>query len=356
MFLQSLRNTFIRRAITTCFAFSITVAGALATQAQMSGIDPDPGDRGSGGRSTIQGRVFFPSGRSVDQRLKVTLSSVGAGEVVAYSDDSGAFSFRRLANGTYTVVVDAGKEYLPARETVVIAEPTRRGGTGSVFTVQLQLQLKGNVANKAALLDATLAAVPKPARDEYQKALQAEQEGDSRKAVEHLKSAVNLFPEFMLAYNEMGAQYFRLGQLDDAAEALTRAIKIDPTAFSPRLNYGIVLFYKNQYQEANVQLTRALEINETSGRAHLFRGRTFIRLNNLETAEKDFLHAVALGGSPDINEAHRFLGGIYREQKNYARAVEELESYLRLVPNTKDADQIRQIIKDLRDKLPAKRN
>jgi len=356
MFWQSLQTISVRRAIVVFFAFLFALVGELFPHAQMNGIDPDPGDRGSGGRRKIQGRVFFPSGRSVDQRLKVTLTSVGAGEVVGYSDDSGAFSFRRLANGTYTVVVDAGKDYLPARETVVIAEPTRRGGSGSVFTVQLQLQLKGNVANKAALLDAALAAVPKPARDEYQKALQAEREGDSRKAVDHLKNAVNLFPEFMLAYNEMGAQYFRLGQLDDAAEALTRAIKIDSTAFSPQLNYGIVLFYKNQYQEANAQLTRSIEINETSARAHFFRGRTFIRLNNLATAEKDFLRAVALGESPDINEAHRFLGGIYREQGNYPRAVEELESYLKLVPNTKDADQIRQIIKELRGKMPATRN
>ena len=356
MYWPSPRRAFIRRAIKTTFAFSFTLACALATQAQMSGVDPDPGDRGSGGRSTIQGRVFFPSGRSVDQRLKVTLTTVAIAEVVTYSDDSGAFSFRRLANGTYTVVVDAGKEYLPARETVVIAEPTRRGGSGSVFSVQIQLQLRGNERNKAALLDAALAAVPKPARDEYQKALQAEQEGDSKKAVEHLKNAVNLFPEFMLAYNEMGVQYFRLGQLDGAAEALARAVRIDPNAFSPRLNYGVVLFYKNQFQEANAQLTRSVEMNETSARAHFFRGRTLIRMREFSTAEKDLLRAVALGGSPDINEAHRFLGGIYREQKNYARAVEELETYLKLVSNTRDADQIRQIIKELRDKMVATKN
>jgi tetratricopeptide (TPR) repeat protein len=319
----------------------------------MGGIDPDPGDRGTGGRNTIQGRIFFPSGRAVDQRLKVTLTSVTAGEFRAYSDDSGAFSFRRLSDGTYTVVVDAGKEYLPARETVIIAEQTRRGGSGSTFTVQIQLQLKGNENNKAGLLDAALADVPKPARDEYQKALQAEQEGDSKKAVEHLKNAVNLFPEFMLAYNEMGVQYSRLGQLDAAVESLGRAIKIDPNAFTPRLNYGVMLFYKKQYQDANAQLVQALKLNESSARAHLFLGRTFITLRDFSKAEKEFLRAVALRGGPEINEAHRFLGGIYREQANYRRAIEELETYLKLVPNTKDADQIRQIIKDLRTRISA---
>ena len=121
----------IRRLVSASFVFLFALACALSIQAQMGGIDPDPGDRGTGGRSTIQGRVFFPSGRMVDHRLKVTITSVMAGEFFTYTDDSGAFSFRRLANGTYTIVVDAGKEYLPARETVVVVEPTRRGGGGS---------------------------------------------------------------------------------------------------------------------------------------------------------------------------------------------------------------------------------
>jgi tetratricopeptide (TPR) repeat protein len=357
MFFPSTRSLLIGRAVSAGFALLFTLVAARSAQAQMSGIDPDPGDRGTGGRSTIQGRIFFPSGRTVDRRLKITCTSVAAGEFVAYTDDSGAFSFRRLANGTYTIMVDAGKEYLPARETVVIAEPTRRAGSfGSTYPVQIQLQLREEVSNKAALLDAALAGVPKPARDEYQKALQAEQGGDSKKAVEYLKNAIRLFPEFMLAYNEMGVQYFRLGQVDDAGDALSQAIGIDPNAFTPRLNYGVVLFYKKQFQEANAQLTRALEINETSARAHLFRGRTFIKLNDFARAEKEFLRAVALGGGPDINEAHRFLGGIYREQGKHALAIAELETYLKLVPNTRDADQIRQIIKELRAKITATRS
>ncbi|HMF55217.1 MAG TPA: tetratricopeptide repeat protein [Pyrinomonadaceae bacterium] len=356
MFFPSPRTLFIRRAVSTGFAILITLACALSTKAQMSGIDPDPGDRGTGGRSTIQGRVFFPSGRTVDHRLKVTMTSVGTADFFTYTDDSGAFAFRRLSNGTYMITVDAGREYLLARETVVIAEPSRRTSIGQVFTVQLQLQIRDEESNRAALLDAALVNVPKPARDEYQKAIQSEHEGDSKKALEHLKNAVNIYPQFMLAYNELGVQYFRLGQLDDAAAALNQAVRVDPTAFSPRLNYGIVLFYKKQYQDADTHLAHALSINETSARAHLFRGRTFIRLNDLARAEREFLRAVALGGSADINEAHRFLGGIYREQGNYARAVEQLETYLKLVPNTHDAEQIRQIIKELRSKMTASRS
>lgn len=356
MFFPSPRTVFMRRSISMGFALLFALLSALSVRAQMGGIDMDPGDRGTGGRSTIQGRIFFPSGRTVDHRLKVTLTGIGTDEMFAYTDDSGAFAFRRLANGTYNITVDAGREYMIAHEQVVIAEPTRRTNVGSVYTVQIQLQLKQDDSNRAALLDAALADVPKPARDEYQKALQAEQQGDSKKAIEHLKTAATLYPQFLLAYNEMGVLYIRLGQLDEAAEAFNRAIEIDPRAFSPHLNYGIVLFYKKQYRDADVQFARALQITETSALAHFYRGRTFIRLNDLAKAEKEFLRAVALGGSMDINESHRYLGGIYREQGNYARAVEELETYLKLVPNTRDADQIRQIIKEMRNKMTASRS
>ena len=112
MFFVLPRTLFIRRATTTLFSALITLACAWATPGQKGGIDPDPGDKGTGGRSTIQGRIFYPSGRTVDHRLKITLTSVANFEMIAYADDTGAFSFRRPSNGTYTVIVNASKDYL----------------------------------------------------------------------------------------------------------------------------------------------------------------------------------------------------------------------------------------------------
>ena len=48
--------------------------------------------------------------------------------------------------------------------------------------------------------------------------------------------------------------------------------------------------------------------------------------------------------------AHRYLGALYSERGDKARGVQELETYLRLVPNARDAEQIREIIKGLRAK------
>ncbi|HYY59743.1 MAG TPA: tetratricopeptide repeat protein, partial [Pyrinomonadaceae bacterium] len=105
-----------------------------------------------------------------------------------------------------------------------------------------------------------------------------------------------------------------------------------------------------QFQSAGEELDHAIKINDTSAIAHLYRGRAFIKTNDFAKAEQEFQRALALGGGLEINEAHRFLGGIYNEQGNYTRAVQELEVYLKASPKVKDVAQIRQIIQELRAK------
>lgn len=329
---------------------SLVALCAAQAQAQMGGIDPDPGDRGTGGQNVIQGRVFFPSGRLVDRRLKVRLIGTTGTDMFTMTDDNGTFSFRRLAGGSYTLTVDAGKEYQPVSERVDIIQPNRRAASGTTYTVQIQLQAKLMGDGSPSVLNTSFAGVPKPALDLYQKALKSAQAGDNKEAVELLKSAIKLHPQFALAHNELGVQHVKLGDLNNAVAALREAIKFSPDAFSPRLNYGIVLFYKKQYQDAGEELDRALKVNETSAIAHLFRGRAFIKTNDFAKAEREFQRALSLSGGGEINEAHRFLGGIYNEQGKYALALQELETYLKISPNVKDAEQIRKIIQELRAK------
>src|SRR5437870_2593614 len=57
---------------------------------------------GTNGSNTIQGRIYLPSGRQADVRVKVTLESANSGELSVLTDANGAFSFRSLAPGSYT--------------------------------------------------------------------------------------------------------------------------------------------------------------------------------------------------------------------------------------------------------------
>jgi len=320
----------------------------VSARAQVGGIDPDPGDPGTGGRNTIQGTIFLASGRRLDRRAKVRLRSMN-GDQFVMSDDSGAFSFRRLKGGTYTISVDAGSEFEIAYETVDIIElPRRRNdGGGQLQTVQITLNPKQGATQQTGTVDASTAGVPEAARALYKEALEAAQSGDSKKAIEKLGEALKIHPHYMSALNELGLQYMKLKMLDKAEEALRQAIKIAPEAFTPRLNYGILLLQKKSYVEAATELQRATQKDSSSATAHLHLGRAFVNLAIYNKAEKELQQAVSIGGE-DVIEAHRYLAAVYIETRESLRAASELEKYLSLSPQAKDAEKIRDIIKQLR--------
>ena len=345
----------ILKGIADFFSAALLVAFlAAASHAQSnSGLDSDIGNPGLGGKNTIQGRIYYPSGHPLDRRVRIKVRSVRGGPSSIMTDDNGAFTIQRLTGGTYNLTVEAGPEYEEADESVEIIDNGARNSPGQTLFVQINLQLKASAGNPLGLVNAALAKIPKPARDLYQQALASSSTGDHKKAIEQLKQAITMSPEFVLALNELGMQYLQLNELERAAESLRAALKQAPEEFIPHLNYGLVLLQQKRYAESESELRLALEKNDSSAAGHEYRGRALIGLHRLAEAEKELGRALALGGEQAAN-SHRYLGAIYMQRGEDSRAITELEEYLRLQPKVKDADQVRQIIRDLSAKQSPK--
>jgi tetratricopeptide (TPR) repeat protein len=310
---------------------------------------------GTGGNHIISGKVFFPSGRRAEGSIQVRLQTFGAGEISTIADSNGSFTFTSLAPGNYTVVVNAGDDYEIARESVTVDSDLNLSRSGVSlnsgtrrYTVMVTLQVKASNHSKASVLNAALADVPEQARSLYEKSLDLAKAGDSAKAVENLKAAIALYPGFPLALNELGVQYLKLGQPNKAIEPLRSASKLNPDAFTPKLNLGIALLETQQYADAGIQLRAALRIT-SAATAHMYLGLTLAHLNNGAEAEKELKLAIDSGGD-QLALAHYYLGGLYWQRRDYRRAADELETYLRLTPNAPDAERIRGTIKELRSK------
>lgn len=339
------------------FFTGLLLIAVLATpaKAQMGGIDPDPGDPGTGGKNTIQGTIFLPGGRRLDRRAKVKLIALMGAEQFRLSDDTGAFSFPRLQGGKYTVVIDAGPDFEVASEPVDIIEPARRrGDPGTVQSIYVTLQPKAAKTGAAVgTVNAGAVPIPEAARQLYQQATDSVKAGDRKKAIEQLNQAVQIYPNFAVAFNELGVQYMALKQYDKASQALRTALKLAPDSFHARLNYGTVLLLMKDFAAAAVELEEAAKKDATSATAQLQLGRALINLGSYGTAERALQSCVDIGGEASL-EAHRYLAAVYIETRRSARAAEQLETYLKLVPKAKDADQIRTIILDLRAQASAK--
>ncbi|HEX8098254.1 MAG TPA: tetratricopeptide repeat protein [Pyrinomonadaceae bacterium] len=312
----------------------------LAPAACAQAVGSSRGLPGSGGRSIIQGKVIFPADPAPKtKRVKVRLEASEFSGSTAHTDDNGVFLFNGLLSGYYTITVDAGPDYEVAVERVNIERETNAGGRS--VNVPIYLKPKGAGA-------ASFAGVPKGAVDQYNKGLEAAKAGDSKRAVELLKAAVEQAPKFGPALNELGVQYLKLGEPDKAAEAFKAALSVTPDEFGPRLNYGIALLNLKKFAEAETEIRVALKKNANASTAHYYLGMALISQQKIGEAQSEFEKSVK--GSDQIALAHKYLGGIYWRNKDYKRAADELEKYVKLDPKAPDAEKIRSTVKELREK------
>src|SRR5215471_3120901 len=123
------------------FAFAtislVFISAAIATA--QGGVGSTRGlPTSSGGINTIQGRVIFPD--STGRRVRVSLESINFVSQSTQTDEDGVFHFNGLEAGSYTVTVDAGKEFEPAVERVNIDREASTGGRFARLQVFLKLK------------------------------------------------------------------------------------------------------------------------------------------------------------------------------------------------------------------------
>ena len=317
-------------------AFALLCALQLGARAQ--GIGAHRGDAGgtAGGTRSIQGHVISPTGRLPESRIRISISSSNGGVRSATAGEDGVFIVNNLEPGPYELTIDAGGDYEVVRESVYLGGLTQKANV----PVYLRLKPESNPA---------LAGVPKAAVELYVKAQEAARKGENDKAASMLGQAVAQHPQFGLARNELGLVYMRTGRLDKALEEYRAASKSLPDDPFVQLNYGTALTQKKDFPEAEKQLRAALKRLDKSAAGHLYLGIALIGLKKHDEAELELQRAVKLGGD-QVGLAHRYLGGLYWARKEYKRAADEIETYLKLTPKAPDAEQLRAMVKDLRSK------
>jgi Tfp pilus assembly protein PilF len=324
--------------------FTLVLCFHVAAQSDVPGAQTSAGN---GGQNTIQGDIMTPDGKRLDRPVMVRLQSM-RGEISTTSNGNGSFRFGQLTGGRYTVVIDGGEAYATASETLDIPHS---GGSmsrvGGSYSVQVFLRPKSGAPVTKGVVSAN--DPPQAAVDLYNKALESVKANQRDKAIEQLKGALAIHPQFAAALNGLGIQYMKLGNFQAAYEAFSSALKITPDSFFLRLNCGITLFQLGRFAEAETEFSAALLKNEMSGSAHIYRARTLIALNRLDDAQTNLRRAVEIGGD-DVKIAHRYLAGIHMEKGETAEAVKELELFLKTGTAGKESDQIKNLIKDLNKK------
>ena len=177
-----------------------------------------------------------------------------------------------VAPGDYTVEADPDRDlrFLPGTERVLV-----RRGASSVVTVYLRAKTveTSTGGDKERFQLAMLnQKVPAAAKREFEAAGRLNAEGNFIESIAALRRAIAIYPDYLMAHNDLGAQLLEQGQLDEAATELRAAIKIDPKAANPLINLGIVLERQRTTRTRWLFWTRRFRSNRHLRRPTCMRG------------------------------------------------------------------------------------
>ena len=296
------------------------------------------------GNGAIRGRILMADGSYVNANVKITLMSVRDVISTTYTDNQGQFELRSLNPGNYQLEIEGDRSKFEVKtEQVQVFR-------GMPTVVSITLREKGDTsshANGAVSVSELDAKIPSSAQKEFDKATKLAAAKDIEGAIAHLRKAIEIYPQFVKAYNDLGTQLLATGKLDEAANVLSKAVALDSKAFNPALNLGIVLVVQHKFAEAASILAAATALDPNSPAVRLYAGLAASGRGDFETAEKELKAAYALGGAR-FAIAIFHLGNVYLNKGDRESALSSFERYLREVPDAANGEQVRKTIAMLR--------
>jgi tetratricopeptide (TPR) repeat protein len=259
------------------------------------------------------------------------------------ADSGGNFKFKELRPGTYTLVVAVPRQG-ETQQTIDVG-PSLADSKGRVdVTIHVDRRLPSEESRAVA---ATQLSVPDRARREYEKAQERLGEHDVPSAIEHLKDALDLAPQFSAAWNNLGTIAYQSGEYENAEKHFREALRHDPDSYAPLVNLGGALLSLNRAEEALRINLQAVKERPDDALAHSQLGQSYLRVGQIEPAERHLKQAKAL----DVRHfsfPQLVLAEIYARKEDYAAFVSELEEFLRYHPDSKLASGVSQSLEKAR--------
>jgi tetratricopeptide (TPR) repeat protein len=296
-------------------------------------------------RYELAGRILQENGSPFPaKKMDVILHGAVApyhAQTLAGSD--GKFKFKKLPAGTYTLIV-----YIPKmgeqRRTVEVSPSL----ANSKRVVEAKLLLgRENVLTTGQSVSAIELSVPPKAIKEYEKAQGCTARQDIKRAIEHLKMAVKLAPQYVDAWNHLGTIAYQTKEFELAERYFREALKHDPESYYPLLNLGGTLLSLGRYEESlpfNAQVVR-MKPKDALAQAQL--GQNYFYLGQLDAAEEHLKQATVLDPG-NFSHPQLFLLQIYMKRNKVSEAISEMEEFLKLHPDSAGAPRIRELLEKAR--------
>jgi tetratricopeptide (TPR) repeat protein len=315
---------------------------------------------GQGG-NTISGLIFGLNRLPMDNVEVELLDEYGRSFARTRTSGAGRYFFSGMRAGRYSIrATPYGTDYEEQTQDVEIVNITRQSQDGSIRTsaaANEQRDFYLRLRKGIVVINGEIFAqeIPEAAKKLYEKAVSQLDDKKEAEGLQNLKLAIEAFPNYYLALEKLGTEYVKKGsagkQYYEAAQILlSKATEINPRAYRSWHGLAYSLYSLDKTNEALPAVQKALEIYPTWADALLLSGVLLRQSKKFDEAEKQLLKAKEVS-KDTVPIIHWHLALLYgNDLKRYGDAAKELKLFLKAQPDTKDAEKIKEKIKELEAK------
>lgn len=311
---------------------------------------------------SLRGKVRNASGQNLPAIMVELQTGTGSTINQTVTNNEGDFYFGGLFENSYIIVISA-PDYNPVNERIEFSRSLNQNQPGETRTVEITLASKSSPPVTSPR-PAFVQNIPQGARNSLDQGLKLSKEGKSQEAILAMQEAIKQFPDYFDAHFALANEFIKINQLNEAIPELQRARDINPKDDRVYQSFGLVLMNQGKYLMAARVFGEAAKLNPNDPQILVRRSAAFIdyaltidaskskeaaaeRATAFDMAEKDLNRAFEASGKK-LSSALMQLARLYEKKGDRARAASYLEQYLRLTPDAKNADAIREAIKKLR--------
>src|SRR5579864_6451035 len=232
-------------------ALSLLLSASIPSHAQRR-QEQQPGE--------IRIRITYEAQHLTPNQLRVEVIN-GMGNLVAQkvSDRSGQVTFSDVAPGTYHLHI-----FSPEIEEYTGDPFTMFDSGGTHFeTVQVKVKVAANQQPAREISSAEL-AVPDKARTEYTKGMDALRKGENAEARMRFEKAIQIYPGYGAAYNNLGVMAMNAGDAQGGEEDFKKSMAADPKYCGAYVNLSKIKLQQGRPADAKALLQTATQLDNSN--------------------------------------------------------------------------------------------
>ncbi|MBP7736808.1 MAG: tetratricopeptide repeat protein [Spirochaetes bacterium] len=165
-------------------------------------------------------------------------------------------------------------------------------------------------------------SVPREIVTMYNNALELSNHGNLDAALREYRRAIDAYPDFVAAYNNIGEIYTRMGDSEKAILSYLEALKIEKH-YRVLLNLGVEHYNRKNYDQALKYFMESIKQEPYFLEGNYYAGLVHYTRNEYKKAE-EYLQAVIAMDRRHL-KANFLLAHIYYERKQYRKTIECLD-------------------------------